>query len=171
MSFPETINDVSTLNRTSYITDSSLELSKIYNEEINILIWQRVINDKLLNASEYVLRKHPELAISEVIKPEEIKNILIQEIDSSQEVEYLSKDISEIVKIFCMLFNVNSVWLRLDAIDKPMCPRFHADYLKCRLVSTYKGPATQWIPHSLVNHSKLGSGNEGKSDKENLDYF
>ena len=166
MSFPETINDVSNLNRISYITDSSLELSKIYNEEINILIWQRIINDKLLNASEYVLRKHPELAISEVIKPEEIKNILIQEIDSSQEVACLSKDISEIVKIFCMLFNVNSVWLRLDAIDKPMCPRFHADYLKCRLVSTYKGPATQWIPHNLVNHSKLGSGNEGKSDKE-----
>ena len=166
MSFPETFNDVSTLNRTSYITDSSLELSKIYNEKINILIWQRVINDKLLNASEYVLRKHPELAISEVIMPEEIKNILIQEIDSSQEVACLSKDISEIVKIFCMLFNVNSVWLRLDAIDKPMCPRFHADYLKCRLVSTYKGPATQWIPHNIVNHSKLGSGNEGKSDKE-----
>jgi len=166
MSFPETINDVSTLNRTNYITDSSLELSKIYNEEINILIWQRIINDKLLNASEYVLSKHPELAISEVIKPEEIKKILIREIDSSQEVACLSKDISEIVKIFCMLFNVNSVWLRLDAIDKPMCPRFHADYLKCRLVSTYKGPATQWIPHNLVNHSKLGSGNEGKSDKE-----
>ena len=166
MSFPETFNDVSTLNRTSYITDSSLELSKIYNEEINILIWQRIINDKLLNASEYVLSKHPELAISEVIKPEEIKKILIREIDSSQEVACLSKDISEIVKIFCMLFNVNSVWLRLDAIDKPMCPRFHADYLKCRLVSTYKGPATQWIPHNLVNHSKLGSGNEGKSDKE-----
>lgn len=166
MSFLETINDVSTLNRISYITDNSLELSKIYNEEINILIWQRIINDKLLNASEYVLSKHPELAISEVIKPEEIKKILIREIDSSQEVLCLSKDISEIVKIFCMLFNVNSVWLRLDAIDKPMCPRFHADYLKCRLVSTYKGPATQWIPHNLVNHSKLGSGNEGKSDKE-----
>ena len=166
MFLSETIQDPSVLNRTSYFTDSSLELSKIYDEKINILIWKRVINDKLLNASEYVLSKHPELAISEVIKPEEIKDILIQEIDSSEEVTSLSKDISEIVKLFCMLFNVNSVWLRLDAIDKPMCPRFHADYLKCRLVSTYKGPATQWIPHNLVNHSKLGSGNEGKSEKE-----
>ena len=166
MFLSETIQDPSVLNRTSYFTDSSLELSKIYDEKINILIWKRVINDKLLNASEYVLSKHPELAISEVIKPEEIKEILIQEIDSSEEVTSLSKDISEIVKLFCMLFNVNSVWLRLDAIDKPMCPRFHTDYLKCRLVSTYKGPATQWIPHNLVNHSKLGSGNEGKSDKE-----
>ena len=162
----EAIQDPSVLNRTSYFTDSSLELSEIYKEEINILVWQRIINDKLLKAGEYILSRHPELAISEVVKPEEIEKILIEEIDSSHEVACISKDISKIVKIFCTLFNVNSVWLRLDAIDKPMCPRFHADYLKCRLVSTYIGPATQWIPHDLVNHSKLGSGNEGKSDKE-----
>ena len=162
----ETIQDPSILNRTSYFTDSSVELSKIFQEEINILIWQRIINDKLLKAGNYILGKYPELAISEVVKPEEVEKTLMQEIDSSEEVLCLSKDISEVVKLFCMLFNVNSVWLRLDAIDKPMCPRFHADYLKCRLVSTYKGPATQWIPHNLVNHSKLGSGNEGKSDKE-----
>lgn len=162
----ETIQDPSVLNRTSYFTDSSIELSKIFKEEINILIWQRIINDKLLKAGEYILDRHPELAISEVVKPEEIERILIKEIDSSHEVACISKDISKIVKIFCTLFNVNSVWLRLDAIDKPMCPRFHADYLKCRLVSTYIGPATQWIPHDLVNHSKLGSGNKGKSDKE-----
>ena len=123
-------------------------------------------NDKLLNASEYVLRKHPELAISEVIKPEEIKNILIQEIDSSQEVACLSKDISEIVKIFCMLFNVKSVWLRLDAIDKPMCPRFHSDYVDCRTVTTYVGPATQWLPHQLVDRTKLGHGNNGQPDEK-----
>ena len=162
----ETVQDPSILNRTSYFTDSSVELSKIFEEEINILIWQRIINDKLLKAGNYILGKYPELAISEVVKPEEVEKTLIQEIDSSQEIVCISEDISKIVKIFCTLFNVNSVWLRLDAIDKPMCPRFHADYLKCRLVSTYIGPATQWIPHQLVNHSKLGSGNEGKSDKE-----
>ena len=58
------------------------------------------------------------------------------------------------------------MWLRLDGIDHPMCPRFHTDKLKCRLVTTYVGPATQWIPHQLVNRSKLGYGNEGKPDNE-----
>ena len=58
------------------------------------------------------------------------------------------------------------MWLRLDGIDHPMCPRFHTDKLKCRLVTTYVGPATQWIPHHLVNRSKLGYGNEGKPDNE-----
>ena len=45
-----------------------------------------------------------------------------------------------------------------------MCPRFHADHLKCRLVTTYYGPATQWLPNSLVNRSKLGQGNNGLDD-------
>ena len=45
-----------------------------------------------------------------------------------------------------------------------MCPRFHTDYVKCRLVTTYVGPATQWLPHELVNRSKLGHGNQGQPD-------
>ena len=45
-----------------------------------------------------------------------------------------------------------------------MCPRFHTDYVKCRLVTTYVGPATQWLPHDLVNRSKLGHGNQGQPD-------
>ena len=119
-----------------------------------------------MKASKYILDKQPELAISEVVNPEEIKKLLMQEINSSEEVACISKDISKIVEIFCALFNLKRVWLRLDAIDRPMCPRFHADYLKCRLVTTYVGPATQWLPHESVNHSKLGEGNEGKPDEE-----
>ena len=74
------------------------------------------------------------------------------------------KDIESIVKIFCNLFDTKQVWLRLDAIDRPMCPRFHFDNLKCRLVTTYVGPGTQWLPNHLVNRNKLGHGNQGKPD-------
>ena len=56
------------------------------------------------------------------------------------------------------------MWLRLDGIDHPMCPRFHTDKIKCRLVTTYVGPATQWLPQDLVDRSKLGYGNDGKPD-------
>ena len=56
------------------------------------------------------------------------------------------------------------LWLRLDGLNHPMCPRFHTDKIKCRLVTTYVGPATQWLPNHLVNRSKLGYGNEGKPD-------
>ena len=41
---------------------------------------------------------------------------------------------------------------------------FHTDHLKCRLVTTYYGPATQWLPNNLVNRNKLGPGNNGLAD-------
>ena len=75
-------------------------------------------------------------------------------------------DVFQIVSMFCKLFDQKKIWLRLDGIDHPMCPRFHTDKLKCRLVSTYLGPATQWLPHNLIDRSKLGYGNEGKPDSE-----
>ena len=47
-----------------------------------------------------------------------------------------------------------------------MCPRFHVDRLPCRLITTYKGKATEWLQHDYVDRSKLGTGNQGKPDDE-----
>jgi hypothetical protein len=47
-----------------------------------------------------------------------------------------------------------------------MCPRFHFDRIPCRLVTTYQGIATQWLNHAVVDRSKLGAGNQGKSDEQ-----
>jgi len=46
-----------------------------------------------------------------------------------------------------------------------MCPKFHVDRVPCRLVTTYSGTATQWLPHQSVDRTKLGTGSNGKSDE------
>jgi len=47
-----------------------------------------------------------------------------------------------------------------------MCPKFHVDKVPCRLVTTYQGAATEWLPHQAVNREKLGAGSNGKADSE-----
>ena len=47
-----------------------------------------------------------------------------------------------------------------------MCPRFHVDRVPCRLLTTYHGIATEWIPHTFADRKKLGSGNQGMSDEQ-----
>ena len=153
-------------NFSGYFTDDPLKISEIYRKNINISIWQRELNSKLIQAGEYILQENPELQLSEVVDPGNINEILIKELGSSKELLTFSNDISNIVNMFCNLFELKKVWLRLDAIDQPMCPRFHADNVKCRLVTTYIGPATQWLSHHKVNRAKLGHGNEGKTDAE-----
>ena len=46
-----------------------------------------------------------------------------------------------------------------------MCPKFHADKVPCRLVATFYGSATEWLPHSAVNRNKLRAGSIGLQDE------
>lgn len=68
--------------------------------------------------------------------------------------------------MFCYLFDLKQTGLRLAALDNAMCPKFHVDKIPCRLVTTYHGVATQWLPHHVADRSKLGSGSNGLPDDE-----
>ena len=152
--------------RSSYTSFDSESLSKINNDNINIAIWQRKLDAALEQAAEEILRENPDLNISMVPQPHDVRDLLLSDLGSAPKTLSLIEDISFIVGMFCGLFDLKRAWVRLDAINKPMCPRFHADKLKCRMVTTYKGPATQWIPHHLINRTMLGHGNNGLPDEE-----
>ena len=67
--------------------------------------------------------------------------------------------------MFACLFDQDAIGLRLRVIDTPMCPRFHVDQVPCRLITTYAGPATEWVPNEFADRNKLGAGNNGLSDE------
>ena len=145
-----------------------------------ISIWKRNLNSNILHASEILLLKNSDLQFSELVNKNFSIDFLVDKIGADKKLIPFYEDIQYLTKLFCELFDIRDACLRIDAIDKPMCPRFHADHLKCRLVTTYYGPGTQWLPNSLVNRNKLGHGNNGladdisglfskKSDIENLD--
>lgn len=150
----------------SYVTEDSTKFSEIFDKNINITIWNRKLNSLISDASEHLLKSNPQLQFSEILEPQNVVESLKDKFGSKEDLTLLYNDISRLVNTFCDLFVLNKAWLRLDAIDHPMCPRFHTDLVVCRLVTTYLGPATQWLPHHLVNRTKLGYGNEGKSDEE-----
>ena len=152
-------------NSSSFQSNMRSEMSEIFKVKNNISIWQRDIGNLILESSKNILSSNPNLEFSKIVKPDNVEKTLSENIDSSKESDYLFKDISKVVNIFCDLFSVDSAWLRLDAVYGPMCPRFHVDNVKCRLVTTYVGPATQWLPNDIIDRSKLGHGNEGKSDE------
>jgi hypothetical protein len=79
---------------------------------------------------------------------------------------HLQKDIGFLVDIFGCLFEFNTIGLRIATPTRAMCPRFHVDRIPCRLITTYLGTGTDWLPHQSVNRSKLGAGNGGLSDEE-----
>ena len=146
------------------ISDDFSKINNIFKKDINISIWKRSLNRKISDAAEILLKKKSDLQFSELINGYNSIDILVNKIGDSEKLIHFYEDITYLTKMFCELFNIKDAWLRIDAINTPMCPRFHTDYLKCRLVTTYYGPATQWLPNSLVNRNKLGSGNNDLAD-------
>ncbi|MCG8415704.1 MAG: DUF1826 domain-containing protein [Pseudomonadales bacterium] len=141
-------------------------LADIYQEEVNIAIWQRKLPKLLSEATDKILLDRPKLQVSLSLSPQDAHEILIEALGASEESGSLVTDISGLVDMFCCLFDINNVGLRLTALGHAMCPRFHVDRVPCRLVTTYTGDATEWLPHDRVDRSKLGPGSQGRPDDQ-----
>lgn len=63
----------------------------------------------------------------------------------------LSDQIAEASEMLGELMGCERVGVRLETLSAPMCPRFHADHVPCRMLITLSGVGTEWIPNSDVD--------------------
>ncbi|TYK65751.1 DUF1826 domain-containing protein [Colwellia echini] len=141
-------------------------LTDIYREDTNIAVWQRDITTELTLAVDEFLHTNQTKTTTFMATPENTYDLLCEKFGDSTAVKTLSKDVAVLVDMFCCLFELKEAGLRLTILEHAMCPRFHFDRIPCRLITTYRGVGTQWLPHDVVDRSKLGAGNQGKSDEE-----
>lgn len=159
------LKSFSKLSRSSYIGDNLSALSEIFKEKINISIWQRKLDSNIRKEAEDIINLNPDLQLSTVIYPKDIKNFLLSNV-KSENISLIYQDITKLADVFCNFFNCEKVSLRFGTLDHAMCPRFHVDMVQCRLITTYHGVATEWLQHSKVDRTKLGLGNKGRPDEE-----
>ena len=56
------------------------------------------------------------------------------------------RDICALVDLFQRTTDSRRMLIRLEAVDNDSCRKFHSDSVGVRLLSTYRGPGTQWLP-------------------------
>ncbi|MGB1383019.1 MAG: DUF1826 domain-containing protein [Porticoccaceae bacterium] len=145
--------------------DNSAVLTDIYQEHTNIVVWQRSLANSLAQAADSVIDSQPTLEKLLVVAPQDASVEVEKALGCSPEAAVLAQDIAQLVDMFCCLFDLKRAALRFSVLDRAMCPRFHVDRVPCRLVTTYQGIATEWLPHNVADRSKLGAGNMGKPDE------
>lgn len=139
-------------------------LTEIYSVQNNITIWERDLPEELKKSINYIIGSKSTLQIRKRVTPQNTDAILEDALNADDLTKPLREDITQLVDMFCCLFDLKHAGLRLTTLDRAMCPRFHVDRVPCRLVTTYRGKATHWLPHHLANRSKLGAGNQGQTD-------
>lgn len=56
----------------------------------------------------------------------------------------LIDDVILLAQRFSRLVDAQAVHIRFDATERQTCPKFHRDYVRARLICTYRGPGTDW---------------------------
>ncbi|NTS78196.1 DUF1826 domain-containing protein [Catenovulum sp. SM1970] len=158
------LNKPGLVRTTSTSTDAAV-LADIYQEDNNLAIWQRDIDETFSNEIKTFIEQAPSFKLSETLTAANAQITMRSKLKGYVGAERLSADIADLVDMFTCLFELEKVGLRLTVLDKAMCPRFHVDRVPCRLITTYFGANSQWLAHEHVDRTKLGAGNRGRCDE------
>ena len=150
--------------RFASIGDHASVLTDIYQEEVNLAIWKNELSHEIKKNVENIVQELVQLNVMLTSTPSQVVKHLVEFTPDLTKSNAFCEHIALLVDMFCTLFELKQVGLRLMIIDKAMCPKFHVDRVPCRLITTFSGVATEWIPHHKVDRSKLGASSSGIPD-------
>ena len=106
----------------------------------------------------------------------DIKNILDKDIseDIKNETLYTEwlNDMAEVCRIFCILEKIDTVSFHLGT--QRSCRRYHIDNVPRRMLVTYAGKGTEWIPDEAADRKAFKSGEPNEKiikDKSALQFI
>lgn len=144
------------------ICDNNESLQDIHLKSKNIAIYKRNIeplNEELKQLMEEAIECRASGTKEEVLST--LKDYFNQNFSESTS---FFEDIISLVELFGKITKTSSFRLLLATVSTNMCRKFHTDINDLRLLCTYVGPGTIWIPDEVIDHKalKAGRGDIGK---------
>jgi hypothetical protein len=121
-------------------------LMTVHRPGVNLAIWHRDLPPTLSGASlRALLAAAPFTAIA-VGAPPDLPDRLSAQLPAPAPLDLLL-DLADLATVFTMLDGgPPRVRVRLEALVHDGCKKWHADSVGLRLLCTYRGPGTQWLP-------------------------
>jgi hypothetical protein len=68
---------------------------------------------------------------------------------------WITRDVAMLIARLAHLAEARRLRVSFGAVRTDQCRKFHVDYLRYRLVTTYVGPGTEWVPDEAVRREVL----------------
>lgn len=146
------------LQSSAALSASSDVLREVLDPGCNLAIWER--------HSEHAF----EVLISDDLQdvrirttPTSLRERLQGKLDDAGYADKIERDelISDIAVLadhYCDILGLAELEVRLEVVTTNSCRKWHADYVKARLISTHVGSGTQWL--SELDADRVKHGNE-----------
>ncbi|WP_270936957.1 DUF1826 domain-containing protein [Falsiroseomonas oryzae] len=120
-------------------------LRDVLRPEVNLAIWHRDLATALTAGLRPLADAAPFTAVAED-DPERAVEALAAKLPATAPLDLLL-DICRLARTFAAIVDTGgAVRIRLEAITGPACHRWHADAVGLRLLCTYRGAGTEWLP-------------------------
>ncbi len=119
-------------------------LGEITRPDVNLAVWNRPLPPGIGPGCARLAAAAPFRAAAEG-SPEEVVAAVADALPGNPPFGLLL-DLHELSLCFALLTGHETVQLRLCGIDGDSCKRFHADAVGLRLLCTYHGAGTEWLP-------------------------
>ena len=147
--------------QSTYVTGCAPEvLAQIYDMQINMCILQRSIAPDVRMYAAYLQQEYVDFQLIRRVSVKSVADVLKESLPAHSMSICFVEDVVMAVDMFSCLFDHDQVDLRLPVLNKAMCPRFHADKVPCRLVTTYAGKRTEWLDRDGIDRSALEASRE-----------
>ncbi|WP_082877506.1 DUF1826 domain-containing protein [Methylomonas koyamae] len=148
------------------ISNRFADLARIYEDDVNLCLIERPLPRDIETFVYTALSGKAGIELSALVEPEryDFDRLWPQAAQLSGYRAWLD-DLRLLTAAFCELFGQREAGLRLRTLDKAMCPRFHVDRVPSRLICSYGGIGTEWLPEYAVDRTKLGMGACGQPDE------
>ena len=133
-----------------HIGQSPMILSDIFLNDTSVTIWQRQPSDAIKQYFEHAFHSLG-LGIRGAFSIKSLVQGLEESLPDYPGKQQTVEDIFLLSDMLTCLFDCDAVGLRLVPLTSAMCPRFHVDKIPVRLVNTYLGAGTQWLPLEALN--------------------
>ena len=146
------------------ISDSWQERFSILKTDVNLFCWSRPTHPLVLDYLKTLQKR--ELV---PIRFNSHLNEIAQNVEEARKVwdpqgseasGLFWEDVSNLIRDFLSFSQEKTGTVHLKLVDNDACTKFHVDGYSLRLLTTYYGRGTEWLPEKAVNRSALGTSND-----------
>lgn len=128
-------------------------LESVGTQGVNLVVWRRELPRGLDSALLHWASREPERL--DVSLPQGVELPPVATALAEPHGSWLRQDIAQLLSRFQGLVGEGPVRVSFSVVRSDLCQKFHVDYIRRRLVTTYLGPATEWVADDAVQRSSL----------------
>jgi len=136
-------------------------LQRILDPGVNLGLWQRPAQRAIARELAPLQAAHlPDVRCrtTSASFDDDLIHLLAQQGLDPADFDNWRADLRRLADLYFGVSEGRDVTLRLVTTAEDDCRRFHVDRTNLRLLCTYRGPGTEWLPDTQVDHAAQASG-------------